>query len=579
MALEVARTDSRRLTGPNLLLAQTGAVIDVVFPDAEGERLVAAWDRRLREVLGLLRWPAPELAVYRHPGGASLGFAAPPDVLYAATEVNEWAWDAAVADQAGAPDTAEPTASAAARLGVLVSEERKPALTALVAAARSRGATWLADDRLVSVGSGTGSRTWPLEELPSPESVPWDQVHDIPVVLVTGSNGKTTTTRLVAAMAAAAGRSAGWSCTDGIWAAGGLVEAGDYAGPNGARRVLRDRRVEFAVLETARGGILRRGLPVERARAAVVTNLAIDHFGEYGVHDLVALGAAKLVVARAIGQDGRLVLNAADAALTQAAATVAAPVLWFAADPGNPVVHAHLAAGGDAVVVEEGHVTLRRGWSSERVVRLAHVPSTHGGRLRHNVENVLAAAGAAWASGIPVEAIDTALRSFAGGAADNPGRANLFTLGGEVHAVVDFAHNPHGIAAIADVARLFPGSPRTIVLGQAGDRDDAAIRDLARSAWAMRPARVILKDLLNYLRGREPGEVPRLMREELLRAGCPAEAILEGGDDISATRLALELARPGDLLLLLVHEKQREVLEMMEELERNGWRPGGPVPD
>jgi UDP-N-acetylmuramyl tripeptide synthase len=210
------------------------------------------------------------------------------------------------------------------------------------------------------------------------------------------------------------------------------------------------------------------------------------------------------------------------------------------------------------------------------VVPLEAVPSAHGGRLRHNLQNALAATGAAWPSGIPPEAIAVGLRTFTGGAADNPGRANLFTLGGEVHAVVDFAHNPHGIAAIADVARLFPGAPRIILLGQAGDRDDAAIRDLARTAWAMRPARVILKDLLNYLRGREPGEVPRLMREELLRAGCPDEAIYDGGDDLAATRLALELAKPGDLLLLLIHEKQREVLEMMGELERNGWGPGTP---
>jgi UDP-N-acetylmuramyl tripeptide synthase len=574
--LEVARTDSRRLTGPNLLLAQTGAVIDVTFPDPDGERLIAAWERRLREVLALLRWPAPELTAWRHPGGASLAFAAPPDVLYAATEVNEWAWDAAAADLGASASPVEPTDTAAVRLGSLVADERKPALTALVAAARAHGVAWLADDMLVSVGTGTGSRTWPLEELPSPDVVTWDQLHDIPVVLVTGSNGKTTTTRLIAAMATAAGRATGWSCTDGIWTARGLVEAGDYAGPNGARRVLRDRRVDFAVLETARGGILRRGLPIERARAAVVTNLAIDHFGEYGVHDLAALGAAKLVVARAIGNDGRLVLNAEDEALAQAAHTVTAPVLWFGVDSGNAVVQAHLAAGGDAVIVEEGWIVLRRGWSSERVVRVADVPSTHGGRLRHNVENALAATGAAWASDLPAEAIAAALRSFAGGAADNPGRANLFALGGDVHAMVDFAHNPHGIAAIADVARLFPGAPRTILLGQAGDRDDAAIRDLARAAWALRPARVILKDLLNYLRGREPGEVPRLMREELLRAGCADEAIYDGGDDISATRLALELARPGDLLLLLVHEKQREVLEMMAELERNGWSPGTP---
>ncbi len=550
-------------------------MLDVSFPEADRERLIAAWERRLREVLGLLRWPAPEVAALRWPGGASLAFASPPDVLYAATEINEWAWDAGVADVIGG--AAEPAADAARRLGEAVAAERKPALIALLQAARDHHAAALVDDEAASVGLGAGSRTWPLGELPSPAVVPWDAIHDVPLVLVTGSNGKTTTTRMLAAIAAAAGRVAGWSCTDGIWVGGEQVEAGDWAGPGGARQVLRDPRVEFAVLETARGGILRRGLPVTRATAAVVTNVAEDHFGEYGVNDLAGLAEVKLVVGRAIGSGGRLVLNAEDPALA-AAGGGDAPVLWFAEAAAHPVVGAHLAAGGDAVVADGGTLTLRRGWTAVPVLPLADIPATFGGRLRHNVRNALAAAGAAWAAGLAPEAIARGLRAFRGGAEDNPGRANVFRLGDEVTAVVDFAHNPHGVAAIADVARLFPGSPRTVLLGQAGDRDDRAIRELTRSAWALRPARVILKDLLNYLRGRAPGELPALMRRELVALGCPPEAILDGGEDLEATRLALELARPGDLLLLLVHERQAEVLTLLGRLEREGWRPGSALP-
>lgn len=551
-------------------------MLDVAFPGSEGQRLVAAWERRLREVLGLLRWPAIDLAALRWPGGASLAFGAPPDVLYAATEINEWAWDAGVADVLGG--AAESPAEAARRLGEAVATERKPALIALLQAARDHHAAALVDDEVASVGLGAGSRAWPLGGLPSPALVPWGDIHDVPLVLVTGSNGKTTTTRMLAAIATAAGRVTGWSCTDGIWVGGEPVEAGDWAGPGGARRVLRDRRVEFAVLETARGGILRRGLPVTRATAGVVTNVAEDHFGEYGVSDLAGLAEVKLVVGRAIGADGRMVLNADDPALVAAGGGGEAPVLWFAEDPGNPVVGAHLAAGGDAIVVEGGRLTLRRGWTAVPVLPVTEIPATFGGRLGHNVRNALAAAGAAWAAGLPPEAIARGLRSFRSGAQDNPGRANVFRLGDEVTAVVDFAHNPHGVAAIADVARLFPGAPRTVLLGQAGDRDDRAIRDLARSAWALRPARVILKDLLNYLRGRAPGELPALMRRELVALGCPPEAILDGGEDLEATRLALALARPGDLLLLLVHERQAEVLALLARLERDGWRPGLPLP-
>jgi UDP-N-acetylmuramyl tripeptide synthase len=548
----------------------------VTFAEADGERLVAAWERHLGELLGLLRWPTGEVAALPWPGGASLAFAAPPDVLYAATEINEWAWDAAVAALSGGG--VEPLADAARRLGEAVAAERNPALIHLLQAARDHGAASLWDDDLVSIGLGTGSRTWPVAGLPTPDVVPWAEIHDVPVVLVTGSNGKTTTTRMLAAVAMAAGHVAGWSCTDGIRVGADAVESGDWAGPGGARRVLRDRRVDFAALETARGGILRRGLPVARASAAVVTNVAEDHLGEYGVHDLESLAAAKLVVGRAVGASGRLVLNAEDDALVTASAGATVPVLWFARDAEHPVVAGHLAAGGDAAVVEQGVLTLRRGWSAIPVAPLEQVPATFGGRLGHNVQNALAAAGAAWAAGIPPAAIAAGLRGFRGGAEDNPGRANVFRLGGEVIAVVDFAHNPHGVAAIGDVARLFPGAPRTLLLGQAGDRDDRAIRDLARSAWGLRPSRVILKDMLNYLRGRAAGELPGMMRRELAALGCPPEAILDGGEDLEATRLALELAEPGDLLLLLVHEHQAEVLELLSRLEREGWGPAEPLP-
>jgi UDP-N-acetylmuramyl tripeptide synthase len=551
-------------------------VLEVTFATADGERLVAAWERHLRDLLGLLRWPEGEVAAVPWPGGASLAFAAPPDVLYAATEINEWAWDAGVAELGGGD--VESLVDAARRLGEAVAAERNPALIHLLQAARDHGAAALWDDEVVSVGLGAGSRAWPVAEIPTPDVVPWDEIHDVPVVLVTGSNGKTTTTRMIAAIATAAGRTAGWSCTDGIWVGAEAVESGDWAGPGGARRVLRDRRVGFAALETARGGILRRGLPVGRASAAVVTNVAEDHLGEYGVHDLAALAAAKLVVGRAVGGDGRLVLNAEDPALVAATEGGTAPVLWFAEDPAHPVVAGHLAAGGDAAVVERGVLTLRRGWSATPVVALEQIPATFGGRLGHNVRNALAAAGAAWAAGITPEAIADGLRAFQGGAADNPGRANVFRLGGDVTAVVDFAHNPHGIAAIADVARLFPGAPRTLLLGQAGDRDDRAIRELARSAWVLRPTRIILKDLLNYLRGRAPGELPALMRRELEALGAPPEAILDGGEDLEATRLALSLAEPGDLLLLLVHERQAEVLDLLGRLEREGWGPAAALP-
>ena len=302
--------DSRRLTGPNLLLDRPGAILEVALSPEEAETAVAVWATNVRRMLDAVGWTGAEIAARRFAGGASLAITAPIDGLYTATDVNDWAWDAVEAQAAGreAPDFQE----AAARLRAEIAREANPALLALQATAAARGVSLLSDDRTASVGLGKGSLAWPVRALPDPAEVDWDRVHDIPVLLVTGTNGKTTTVRLLAALVDASEQMAGTTSTDEIEVGGEVIERGDFSGPGGARTLLRDRRVEVAILETARGGLLRRGLAVDRARAALVTNIAADHLGEFGIHDLPGLAAAKLVIARAVGPEGRIVLNADD---------------------------------------------------------------------------------------------------------------------------------------------------------------------------------------------------------------------------------------------------------------------------
>ncbi len=561
-----ARTDSRRLTGPSRLLPRAGAAIEVSLPETDAERLIAAWRRQAQRILHALGWHE-ELSELRWPGGASLAFTAPPDALYSATEVNEWAWDAAVATAAGGPDP--PLEDALAALRAHLARERNPALLALRNAARRHGVAFLSDNHSVSVGLGAGSFTWPVRELPAPDAVCWDEVRDVPTVLVTGSNGKTTTVRLLAALVAAAGRVPGHTSTDGVVAAGESLAQGDYAGPEGARLLLRDRRIETAILETARGGILRRGLPLERADVAVVTNIAEDHFGEFGVFDCAGLADVKLVVARVVPPSGRVVLNADDAWLVEGAQRVSAPIAWFTLDAANPKVRAHVAAGGDACLVDGGAFVLVRSGIREPVAPVSVLPITFGGAARHNVANALAAIAAASALGVPRDAIARGLAGFAGSAADNPGRANLFEIGG-VCVVVDFAHNPHGMAALGDIAAALRGRRTLVALGQAGDRDDESIRDLARAAYALRPDHVIVKEMDKYRRGRAPGEVPGLITEELRRLGMPPAAITIAPDDLAALRQALDWGRPGDLLLVTIHVDQQPALELLGGLEREG---------
>jgi cyanophycin synthetase len=568
--------DSRRLTGPGLLLDRAGAVLDVALPDAgEGEALIGLWREELERLFAALGWAGETVAVRRFPGGANLAFTAPPDVLYAATEVNDQAWATAEARRAGRQ--VPPFEETVARLAGEIASERNPALLALLAEARRRGVACLAGDGLVTVGLGAGSRTWPDDALPSPAEVDWSTVHDVPVLLVTGTNGKTTTVRLLAAIAREAGITAGTTSTDRVEVAGEMLDDGDCSGPMGARTLLRDRRVELGILETARGGLLRRGLAVERADAALVTNIADDHLGEFGIGDLAALAEAKLVVTRVIGPQGRVVLNADDPQLAERgsrpgafraplapAAPMApmAPVIWFTLDEANPLVRSHLENGGEAWLIQDGGLVHARGPHRAPLLPVADIPLALGGAARYNVANALAAAALAAAIGLPAAAIAAGLRRVHPTPDDNPGRTNLLERDG-VHILLDYAHNPHGLSALLELAATLPAERRLIILGHAGDREDQAIRDVARTAWTFHPDRVIVKELPSMLRGRAPGEVPALFLDELRRLGAQEETLAEAPDEPAAVREALAWARPGDLLVLLVHTDRAAVLELL----------------
>jgi UDP-N-acetylmuramyl tripeptide synthase len=544
-----------------------------------------------------LGWPAGPVVAVMHPGGASLALSAPPDQLLTATEINEWALAAALVEEqpsrrdelvallaAEQPEEAEPPvledAGAIERLARRAGHEANPPLRALIAGAGARGIPWFADDEQFTIGAGRGSRSWPLVDLPDPARVPWDSLHGIPVALVTGTNGKTTVVRLIAACAREAGRATGWCCTDGVFADGEALAAGDYSGPAGARRVLRDARVECAVLETARGGILRRGLATPQADVAVVTSIAADHFGEYGVHDLAGLAEVKLAVARALSGDGLLVVNADDATLSQAAPGAGKPLAWFARDSGQRVLAAHRAAGGPACTVAGGRLVLTHAGADHNLGAIAAMPLAAGGHSAFNVSNLAAAALAAAQLRITPAAIAAVFARFGADPADNPGRLMRYEVGG-LNLVVDFAHNPAALAGLVDFALRLRGRGRlAILLGQAGNREDADLHRLASVAAAARPDLVIVKELAGYLRGRGTGEVPAILTRALERAGVARAAIADAPDEISAVRQALAWARPGDALLLAVHtrEGRSAALELIERLRAQGWIAGRPLP-
>ncbi len=562
------------------------------------DALLDGWRARVGRARKHLEWRETELVARAHAGGVSLALSAPCDLLFLATEVNEWAlcatlqqrnptdWAelpaamlAAALEDAADPATVVPPvldeAAAMARFALLATREAHPALQSLLAESERRGLPHLLDDDALTLGAGAGERTYPLDALPAPEAVPWPQVHGIPTVVVTGSNGKTTTVRLLAACARAQGWRAGYNCTDGVFIGDETVASGDYSGPAGTRRVMRDARTEAAILETARGGILRRGIAVSRADVAVVTNISTDHFGEYGIDDLAGLADAKLTVAALLGSKGLLVLNADDALLRAKALELArrfgagrAPRLgWFALDADAPALRAYREQGATTAGVRAGRLIAEVHGVQHDLGAITALPLSIGGTAAYNIANLAAASLAALTLDISPATIAAVFARFGENLTDNPGRMMRFDLGG-VQVLMDYAHNPDGLRGFLSVAEQLrgPGGRLAVLLGHAGNRRDADIEQVSQVVASFRPELVVVKEIATHLRGREPGEIPRLIRAALLRADVPARAIAMRDTEPEAAACALDWARPGDVVGLLVHAPagRAEVLAMLD---------------
>jgi UDP-N-acetylmuramyl tripeptide synthase len=560
-------------------------VLEVRLAPEHSEDVIIRWAHAVRRMTGVLGWDQVQVGVRSWRGGAELGLTAPLDQLLTATDVNEWAWaDTVVALglDAGPPElspdaTPRSFDEAVVHLGTLARLASRPALLALQQAAATHGVPFRWDDATVWLGSGRHTQAWPREALPAPNMVTWGERRAIPTALVTGSNGKTTTTRLIAAMLRAQGFATGHCCTDGVVIGTETVEAGDYSGPVGALTVLGDPRIEAAVLETARGGILRRGLVACGADLAVATNVQHDHLGEYGIDSAEAIATVKLSIAKGVRDGGWLVLNAGDEHLTTREPAVRDNVerAWFAFDPAALPRHPRRGA-----TIEYGKLVLRKGADEIPIAAVEEIPIAVGGVARHYLENALAATLAAWCMGVPPDTIRAALVRFGLDPADNPGRLTTWRLG-QVTVLTDYAHNPEGLTGLLTVARSHGPRRMILLLGQAGNRDDDAIRALAAAAWAFRPDHVVLKELETYLRGRASAEVPAVLEDELLRLGLAAAAMEMVLPEVDAARTALSRARDGDVVVLPVHGAgaRAEVAALLTQLTRDGWHPGMPLPE
>ncbi|MGH2533892.1 MAG: Mur ligase family protein [Thermomicrobiales bacterium] len=396
-----------------------------------------------------------------------------------------------------------------------------------------------------------------------------DTERRMPIVGVTGTNGKTTTTRLIAHILRGTGFSVGWSSSSGVYIDGELVLAGDYTGPSGARRVLDDEQVEVAVLETARGGILLRGIAYESNDVGVFTNVSADHLDLQGIRTVEGLTKVKATVLRVTRPDGYAVLNADDELVRSVAKDVRAQVFFVSQDPSNVAVDAHVHTGGQALIARDQRVWHWQNGHATTLIDVAEIPIAYGGRARHMVENALCAAAACLGLGRSAAEVRKGLASFKSDAAHNLGRLNLFDVDG-VHVIVDFAHNEVGLRHLLALANDVKGPSGRIIsiIGTAGDRTDEALAAIGRLAGTASD-RVIIKETRKYLRGRSNNEELNALYVNGLKDAASAPWSIER-DELSALEAAFAEAKVGDTIVLMC-------LEQIPDVQRILAERGGPI--
>jgi cyanophycin synthetase len=385
----------------------------------------------------------------------------------------------------------------------------------------------------------------------------------IPIVAVTGTNGKTTTTRLSAHIFSQVYTTVGFTTTDGIYIGNRLLEKGDTTGPQSAQVILQDPTVDLAVLETARGGILRSGLAFERCDVGIVLNVAADHLGLGDIETISQMARVKATIAEAVRDDGYAVLNADDELVVAMAERLKCNVAYFSMNPASPLVRSHVRAGGIAAVYDEdGYLTIRQQDTVQQIEKAERIPLTLGGRAPFMIANALAASLGAFVQGVNIERIRAALCSFKASAEQTPGRMNLFDLG-RYHALVDYAHNPAGYAAVGSFVSAWDG-PKIGVIGGAGDRRDDDLRELGSLSATFFDEIIIKED--DDLRDRPWGEAADLISQGIERA-LAASAQLTVTDsivlnEVDAIERALDNA-PDNALVVILPEKVDRAISLI----------------
>ncbi|MCI1753046.1 MAG: cyanophycin synthetase [Flavobacteriales bacterium] len=389
----------------------------------------------------------------------------------------------------------------------------------------------------------------------------------IPIIAVTGTNGKTTTTRLIAHIMRSHGNKVGMTCSDGVYIMNRLLMQGDCTGPVSAQFVLKDPLVDMAVLETARGGMVRSGLGFESCDVGICTNVAADHLGLKDINTLEDLASVKSTVPRSVRRDGYAILNADDELVMAMRKQCDCKIALFSLDENNRLIRQHCKLGGLAAVYENGFITISKGEWKLRIEKAVNVPLTLGGKAVFNIQNILPAVLAAYVQGVKMEELKEALSTFVPSPAQTPGRLNLFQFK-KFQVVVDYAHNPHGFEALGRFLSKVPDSPKVGVIAGVGDRRDEDTVTLGRLSAQMFDEIIIRQD--RNLRGKSDDDIIALMMKGIHEIDPKKKVTIIKKED-EAIRHAISTAKPGSFLTLcsdVVPDALALVMKLKEEEDR-----------
>lgn len=394
---------------------------------------------------------------------------------------------------------------------------------------------------------------------------PPNSKNSIPIVSITGTNGKTTTVRMIGHILKVNGLNVGMTTTGGVYINDKCVIEGDTTGPASAQSIFRDKSIDIAILETARGGIIRSGLGYDLSDIGVLTNISEDHLGIDGIYTTDDLLFVKSLVLEAIKEDGYAVLNADDPMVVKAAKNVRCKIIYFSKMENNIIVHKHLQSNGIGVFLRDGYITIGTGNSFVQSIHISKIPATYNGKLVHNVENSLAAVSIAYALNVPLSIIEKGLCSFYSDELQNPGRFNIFNVK-DFRVIVDYGHNIAGYKAVAEAVKDMGANRLIGIIGVPGDRDDESIKEVGRFAAQMFDDIIIKEDL--DLRGRTRGEVASILQEGALSAGINKDHIKIIYKETEALKWAMLQAKPGDLIVIFF-EHFKPIVDIIKNASLN----------